>query len=242
MLIYPQLSDHQGQETSFWEKACEQNLRRACSDRAKIYTKLCSAQVPQVCFNQGRSFERGRGVPSSVSNALNSYQRACRGGLTLGCAEAYRICDSSEGLCSVEQRTRLLEQGCLNGSERGCITVAQKVVSGEIKTISLTQLVRSLSIGCAKGVEAACAGIFAASVTKLEPRFGADTKFARTGFTSACEGGYLNGCVNLGLMETRAQGGPKDLSRARERFNKACELGHPQACKLYQQLKGLGDQ
>jgi TPR repeat protein len=240
MVIYPQLSDHQGKQLVFWETACEQDLRRACSDRAKVYAKLCSEQFPEVCFNQGRGFEAGSGVPVSRSSALDSYKRACKGGLTLGCAEAFRICESSDALCSFEQRERLLEQGCLNGSESACITLAQKVVTGEFKTINIGTLVNSMSVGCAKGVQGACAGIFAASVTKLKPRFGADTDFARIGFASACDGGYLDGCVNLGLMDARGDGGQRDLSKARQRFNKACQLGHQKACTLNRQLEDLG--
>ena len=73
--MYPQLTQHEGDSLVFWETSCEQGLRRACSDRAKMYTKLCSEALPEVCFNQGRAFEAGVGV--SVSRVGESELCTC---------------------------------------------------------------------------------------------------------------------------------------------------------------------
>ena len=98
-------------------------------------------------------------------------------------------------------------------------------------------MIRSFGVGCTQGVRSACAGLFAASVTKLP-----DFAFSRPGFRAACDGEYLDACVNLALMDIRGDGGPKDITSASERLKKACAAGHQKACTLHGNLHRIGDE
>jgi TPR repeat protein len=54
---------------------------------------------------------------------------------------------------------------------------------------------------------------------------------AREYFALACGRGSMTGCYELGRMYLSGVGGPKDRSKARILFLKACESGEEKACK-----------
>jgi TPR repeat protein len=59
---------------------------------------------------------------------------------------------------------------------------------------------------------------------------GADSASAATLYTKACDGGAMEGCLNLGVAFATGRGLPKNERRASELYERACEGGQPAAC------------
>ena len=64
-----------------------------------------------------------------------------------------------------------------------------------------------------------------------------DPGFARAAFKTACDGDYLDACVNLALMELRGDGVPKSVANAQQQLREICARGHDKACELLQQIE-----
>lgn len=52
-------------------------------------------------------------------------------------------------------------------------------------------------------------------------------------YRSACNGQYVKGCSNLGLMYAKGLGVKRSYSKARELWKKTCDDGHKTACDNY---------
>ncbi|MCH8157517.1 MAG: sel1 repeat family protein [Nitrospinae bacterium] len=58
-----------------------------------------------------------------------------------------------------------------------------------------------------------------------------DNKIARAYFVKACEGGYMTGCTNGGiLLFMEGQHGSAQWKQAKKMFAKACEAGEDPSC------------
>jgi TPR repeat protein len=59
-------------------------------------------------------------------------------------------------------------------------------------------------------------------------------------FKKACDGGFAQGCFNLGLMYAKGMGVRQNRTIAKEYFGKACDLGYQRGCKAYRELNEQG--
>jgi len=59
-------------------------------------------------------------------------------------------------------------------------------------------------------------------------------------FGKACDGGFIDGCYNLGIMYDNGDGVRQDKRKAKELFGKACDGGDMGGCKGYKILNEAG--
>ena len=60
-------------------------------------------------------------------------------------------------------------------------------------------------------------------------------------YTKACNGRYMGGCYNLGVLYYQgSQGVPQDKQKAKQLFGKACDGGDQSGCRGYRILNEQG--
>jgi hypothetical protein len=60
---------------------------------------------------------------------------------------------------------------------------------------------------------------------------------AATHLTLACAGSNPNGCASLAFQYEGGLGVPKDLSKAKQLYNRGCKLGYQWACEQFKRLQ-----
>ncbi len=243
LAILPKLIDHPGREVGFWESACEQGLGRACTDKQRLYALRCDQASGPACFNHGQALEVGTHVSQDREQALHAYRKACLNGFAPGCLSVYRLCSGSSEFCTADDKTRSIEHACTAGSEQGCQMLARDIVAGKVSGLSISDGVQAFGAGCRAGTRSACAGMHELGVRHVDPKSPKrQPGFARAAFKSACDGAYLDACVNLALMDLRGDGAPKNQPNAEKLLRNACERGHKKACEFSKRLEQASPQ
>lgn len=76
---------HPGDAVPFWERACAEGRRHACTRLLQIEASYCADNAGWACNELGRHHAEGRLVPADLDRALGYFARACEARFQAGC-------------------------------------------------------------------------------------------------------------------------------------------------------------
>lgn len=100
----------------------------------KVYTDNCSKYShPPSCFNLGRLFLGGRGVPQNDAKSLKCFETSCKGGHGMACHHmGLLLLYGKEGGYDVakdpKRATGILDKGCQEGIPDSCYALASHLL------------------------------------------------------------------------------------------------------------------
>ena len=99
------------------------------------------------------------------------------------------------------------------------------------------QAIEIFKKACNEGASSGCynLGLLYYNGTEVEQEYFK----AAEAFSKACDDGHTKACYNLGIMYVEGKDLRKNNIKALELFTKACGMNLKEACKAYDDLKGL---
>jgi len=88
-------SSHPGRQSSFWEDACDRNLRGGCQNLHGLLANECDRENALACAKLGSAYRYGRGIDRDDHKAYELVSHACELGLHEACIhlDEYRPAD-----------------------------------------------------------------------------------------------------------------------------------------------------
>jgi uncharacterized protein len=115
----------------------------------------------------------------------------------------------------------LWKQACDLGSSNGCVGLAVKMFRGDTVSKDVDKAVAILQRECDAGSFYGCAQVALVDAFQLPQ----PTAQALPLGLRSCNGGDAQGCLAVGHMYKEGKGAPKDLARAKEFMERACQEG-----------------
>jgi TPR repeat protein len=157
---------------------------------AKVYAKNCEKKgYAPSCFNLGRLYMTGKGVPQSDKEATGLFHKACKDGHLMGCYHEGVMLYSS-----VDRKDNSIED---------------TAKSPEIAMKDKTQALKLFDHACKEGYFDSC--YFAGTHYIGKKEAARDPKKAQEYFTRGCDANHGPSCYNLAVMYKNGDiGVPKD--------------------------------
>ena len=91
-------NSHPGRQSSFWEEACEKDLRGGCENLHELLSVECDRENALACAKLGSNYRYARGVERDDHRAYELVKHACNLGLNEACVhlDEYRPADMEE--------------------------------------------------------------------------------------------------------------------------------------------------
>ena len=201
---------HPGHTVPFWEQACRDGRRHACTNLATLERRHCDDGSGWACNELGMLGGSGRATTPPPDQL---FQRACTLGLAAACANRAMVATGGTTFRSDEPRLRdypvVLREGKGAPPDRTPFEVYSRA--------------------CNQGWAAGCGSL---AVFYLQgDGVPADKPRAASMWEQACGSGHARSCSNLGFMYKVGDGVTKDEPRAHAFLKKACDLGMADACR-----------
>lgn len=182
-------------------KACDGNWARSCDDLARLMT------------------------PSAETLAL--YDRACQKGYGDGCVNAGYAREVASGTPRDYDRAAVdYQKGCDLGSLVGCRNLSLAYRYGRGLAVDFAKADKLLKDACDKGHPVSCYDVGSALMKETPIR----TEEMLRAFSRACDGGYLDGCVNRGWAYEMGKGMEPNPAQAYVEYARACDAGSALGC------------
>lgn len=198
------------------------------------FRRGCDGDDPGSCSELGNCYRHGRGdTEVDLEQAFRFYSRACEGGSSVGCMNlAYAYLTGRGVEPNPPQAFDAFHRACEAGDQEGCMEEATMQLRGQSPlTDDRAAALPRLRALCEQGSGAACMEAGLALHGAIEGAAEQDREQAFVLFSRACELEQAGACRNVGLYLTDGIGGQtRDRARAREHFQRACDLGLEQAC------------
>ncbi len=199
---------------AFWSARCDAGDARGCSSLAMLY-------------------EDGRGVPADGAKALELLDRACELGRALSCSLAgYRAAELSEP----ERAGLFFARGCALDDASSCGEAAELAPDGQTRTTLLERRLVLHGEACEANEVEACwqaaqALLERPTVTPADEARARAYKERELGLRQAgCDNGAAEDCASLAFTLREGRLVPRDVLRADQLAERACELGDAEAC------------
>lgn len=191
-------------------------LLSSCGEAPRLKGRCFSGDVP-ACTQLGDMFASGRGVERDLGRAAEMYSRACDGGAADVCntlGEIYERTGDLEG--GAERAAAMFERACTGGSSAGCLNLGLAFAARE----DMTRAVALYDRSCAGGWAAGCHQLALAyeqgeGVTR-------DVARALTIYAQACDGDFVESCVNAGNIYLAAVA--RDVPAASRLYGRAIKI------------------
>jgi uncharacterized protein len=192
-------------------------------------SKGCELSNAEACYRVGVTEMHGDGTPKNETKGRELFKKACDLGSNSGCistaanlldAEPKKIAEAlpiAEKLCAAKDQEGCHLLGFALYYEKKNLPRAVEVLDGVCK-----------GNGPKKAVANSCniAGVI--YLEEMKPK--KDPARALKFFEAACEKESGDGCSNVGLLNEKGVGTPRNAERAKEAYAKACSLGKEKAC------------
>ncbi len=124
-----------------------------------------------------------------------------------------------------EQALIPLKTACAGDLPRGCtnLGIGQNTLAAPDYTGAIASFTRACELGHATG----CSELGSAFIDRQAH---IDLEAARKFKDKACELGSMDGCSDFGMLLARGEGGPADMDRAVQLFQKACAADVASGC------------
>ena len=192
------------------------------------------------CFELGRSYRVGDGVPKDITRAAEFYKQACDGGHAKACSHLGFLYDAGEGVeLDTIRAAGLYRQGCAGGEAIACNNLGVMYSEGDGVGSDKARAAELYGLACDGGYALGCGnlGIMyeAGEVVSLDQARAAEL------YAQACNGGVTNGCLRLGILHRDGEGVPQDQQWAAELFQLVCDSGDAVGCRLLGYLYENGE-
>ncbi len=211
---------------------CERGSALACGERAEalgerdpesaaLRIRACSGGHLDSCIVLAMRSSTG------ANQRTQAWQRACQGGAIQACVrQAFGVLqERGPGGAGLE----ILEVGCAMGYSRACAGVAQCALGVKERRGRARRLARRSCL-CGLGVGCLVAGRLFSLPTNSAPR---QSHLALTYYTSACQKGLPDGCLEQAKLLMGGRGVEVDLPKAKRILALTCRrYKHEPSCAL----------
>ncbi|MFN3197823.1 MAG: RnfABCDGE type electron transport complex subunit D [Bradymonadia bacterium] len=227
ILMRPGLASHEGASTEYWVEACDRGRHRACASMTQVHEGRCVQGDVTACHNLAVMYDTGQRVARDQAVAARLYQRACDAGDAVGCGNLATMAWQGEGIpLDRPLAIKLWQLAC--GTEGGAESCENLEQVGPSMQVSIDH-----DVTCGGGSALGCFR------QGLRVEQSGDRAAVARYMGKACVLGMGAGCANHGLMLSKGDGVPRDLTQAASQYQKGCELGLEQACEAGRRLTDL---
>ena len=189
------------------------------------------------CFELGKSYRDGDGVPRDPARAVEFIGQACEGGHAEACSHLGHMYFKGEGVgVDMLRATELYRQACVGDEPVSCYNLGIMYAVGEGVGQDRARAAELLSRVCEGGYAKGCG--FLGILYYEGEGVGQDRARAAELSSGACEAGVAAACSNLGVLYAKGEGVAKDLTQAMKLYEQACDGGVAVGC--YNLLEGDG--
>lgn len=190
-----------------------------------LFDKACQLDTAMGCTNLAFML-RKRLTPPEPERAFKALEKACGLGTADACNTMGFMFDHGEGMAEDNAKAlSYFDKACEKGSGMGCKNAAFMYADGTGTERNAATAAARFDKGCELEDWSACNEL-GVLLDNGPERARATELFARS-----CQGGYPQGCSNLGVRRrTPAEGVEPDLAAALEAFTKGCDGKYGRAC------------
>jgi hypothetical protein len=213
-------NDHPGGHPAFWAKACQNSGSGACETWATVLEASCRENTSDDCVALGNLENEGKYVAKNAAMAGVSYGRACDLGLAKGC-DALITFMRDDGLSA-------LMPACDHGDGASCFILGSLFSGGHSVPKNPAIAFELFQKSCRSGWPRGCGRLGLSYIVGEGTEINAELAIAN--FEKGCRGGNAVSCAQAGEFYRRGKLGVK-MDLAQDRFQQACDLGMPAACR-----------
>jgi len=210
------------------------NLGASVTDEEKdTLRKNCQKGNPVACHN----FEILYGNEDTLEKG--SFEQACEAGNRVACHNVGLMYDYGDGNV-LENDNKAIEfytKACDKNYYESCSRAAFLYEEGKDVKVDMKQAFKLYAKACGGDHGLACHNV-AVYYSKSDNK--ALKNIAINFYDKACDNGYADSCIYMGRFYRDSKSLTHDYIKAKERFNRACELNSALGCKEVRILEGLG--
>jgi hypothetical protein len=208
--------NHPGHRIPFWQQACTQDARNACSTLSVILDSNCSDGSPWACNEVGVLRWHGRG--DYVERLESDFKRGCELGSPVSCQNA-RVAGSR------------LDEPRQFRPQLADYPVILRTGKGRLPDKTPEEF---YSRACDQGFLTGCDDLAGILLRPDSPS--RDPQRAAPVLERACTSGLASACSNLGYLYYSGDGIPADQPKGVSYLKRSCELGFQSGCKWLEEL------
>jgi TPR repeat protein len=207
-------------------RACVTGDRRGCSlfaamqlgqadDKrvAALFADACTAGDPDGCNGLAGVLVMSSNAAPDLQRAAALFENACAQHRPDACSNLASVMLSQHR--DEARALELLRRACSDGYEGGCELLAVEQLERGAAAGRIDESIVSAQSSCGSGRKASCVAL----------------ERLRAQFATACDGGQLVGCSNLGQLLATGIGGATDDVKARALLRRACDGKIEAGCK-----------
>ncbi|MGR8930148.1 MAG: tetratricopeptide repeat protein [Gammaproteobacteria bacterium] len=212
---------HAGQSIAFWQNACQEGKRNACSNLKSIYRDNCYSGKAVQCEYLGDLYRQGGFSDANDLNMIYAFAFGCEQGSAISC-------DNFVRQLKLGDQERLTTDCDANGRSLSCYVLAAGFIQ-EAKMKSNTEKVfHYFAKGCELGFALSC------NLTGDMHLYGVGTikdyEQARASYQLACNQNIGQSCLSISNLFELGMGVDISKERAEWYRRKACAVGLKKAC------------
>ncbi|MDB2562838.1 sel1 repeat family protein [Sulfurimonas sp.] len=168
-----------------------------------------------------------------------SFKQACEAGNRVACHNVGLMYDYGDGDILEDDNTAIefYTKACDQNNYESCSRAAFLYEEGKDVKVDMKQAFKLYVKACGGDHGLACHNV-AVYYSKSDNKI--LKKLAINFYDKACDDGNADSCIYMGRYHRDSKSLTNDYVKAKERFNKACELNSALGCKEVRILKGLG--
>ena len=168
-----------------------------------------------------------------------SFKEACEAGNATACYNVGLMYDHGDGEILENDNTAIdyYTKACDKNHYQSCSKAAFLYEEGKDVKVDMKQALKLYSKACGGGDGLGCHNV-AVYYSKSDNK--ALKELAIKFYDKACDNGNINSCIYMGRFYRDSKSLTRDYVKAKERFNRACDLNSALGCKEVRILKGLG--
>lgn len=204
----------------------------------KYYQMGCAGGDPAACSNLGILYDEQTNNPESKSKAAEMYMAGCQGGDISACNNLGWAYANGQGVPKDYYKSiQYYRFACDGGSELGCYNLGLMTNTSSIYGQDKSQLsVPDLNYrACNAGDVIGCANLGWIYSQGLEGK-NRNYTLAAQYFNTACIGGVMSSCNNLGVLYENGKGVTQSKAQAMQMYSLACQGGLESGCQNFQKL------
>lgn len=212
--------EHPGGRPAYWAKRCQQGRAGACEIWVGLLRENCATDSAADCMTLGDVVNSGQYTKRDAQLAGVSFGRACDLGLPQGCGRLMTF---------VRQGGRdVFLAACDKGDGASCFIMGSLFNSGQGAPRNQAMAFELFQKSCEDGWPRGCGRLGLSYLTGEGTT--RNPLLALTNFEKGCDGRNAVSCLEAAQLyrtgKTEWAGG-----QARQRFQQACDLGLPAACR-----------
>jgi hypothetical protein len=213
-------NEHPGGKPVYWAKFCAQGRAGACETWVGLLKANCAGDSRADCLTLGEVLNQGRYTPRNAVLAGVSFGRACDLGLPQGCGRLMAFMRQG-GI-------QTLLPACDRGDGASCFILGSLFSSGKGAPKDPAIALELFQKSCESGWPRGC-GRLGLSYLVGEGT-AKNAQLAISNFEKGCQGRNAASCLQAAQFYQSGKTSWTDIV-ARQRFQRACELGLATACQ-----------